>query len=95
MLYGRNTASHIVSVIMAPIVSSLVARCGFKKRSWIHLMMASRNWIQFGVLLIQPSSSKPRIEDSTLEGSGNLALGIQMDCLGERTGLYGSCDASF
>jgi hypothetical protein len=47
-----------------------------------------------GVLLIQSTRSRPRIELSILAGSGKAALGIQMDCRGNRTGLHGSCEAA-
>jgi hypothetical protein len=57
-------------------------------------MISSRNWKQAGVLLIQLSSSRPRIELSALAGCKKAALGIQMDCRGKRTGLYGSSDAT-
>jgi hypothetical protein len=84
----------MVNVMIAPMVASLMARIGFDSRSWIHLIVSSRNWKQLGVLLIQSTRSRPRIELSILAGSGKAALGIQMDCRGNRTGLHGSCEAA-
>lgn len=57
-------------------------------------MVSIRNWKQLGVLLIQSTSSRPRIVLSILDGSGRAALGIQIDWRGNRTGLFGSRDAS-